>query len=329
VTAPRLALAAALALTTATAAAQDAPSVLRLAWARGDGADRCPAQSAVMDAVRARLGRDPFTADATTSAEVLIERAGRWRARILFRDASGAVLLRRELDDGADDCAAITAAAVLSVALALAPVAPTPVVVTPAVAVTPAIDNEVAAPPRPVVPEVRTTPRATPRRVRLVGAAELLVGALPSLAAGAAVHVDLLLTRRWAFSFSAALSPEQRVDTWAFGLTRASASACFRAHPHRRVELSPCAGVSFGLVHAVTFGPTPLEPGNYPWLGVHLDARGLARLGGPWIMYATVGGAWVPLRQEFVVVFTGAASQSVYAQSPVAAWGSLGVGVEL
>ncbi len=86
---------------------------------------------------------------------------------------------------------------------------------------------------------------------------------------------------------------------------------------------------SFGLVHAVTFGPTPVEPGNHLWLAAHLEGRAVARVGGPWVAYAALGGAWVPLRQDFVVLRPGAASRSAYAQEPFAAWGSLGVGVEL
>jgi len=272
--------------------------------------------------VRERAGRDPFAADAAASAEALVEReAGRWRARLLLRDAAGAVLLRREFDDASEGCAAVASAVAVSVAFALGPAPP-----APAAPVAPPRPPEVA--PRPVppaAPVAPVAPRPVPRRARLVASVEALWGPLPDLSASVALQADVLLTRRWAVSLGAALSPERRVDTWAFGLTRFAASACFRAHPHRRVELAPCAGVTVGLVHAVTFGPAPVEPGNYPWLAVLLEGRAVARVAGPVVAQAALGGAWAPLRQDFVVL---PSSRSAFTQSTLAAWASVGAGVE-
>lgn len=156
-----------------------------------------------------------------------------------------------------------------------------------------------------------------------------MLGALPTIAAGVGLRAELLLARRWAASFDVALSPEQREGAWSFGLTRFAAGACFRAHLHRRVELTPCVGLSFGLVHVVTFGPEPVEPGNYAWLSLHTDGRVTVRVAGPVVAQLALGAAWVPLRQRFVTVGpTGAVARTVFEQSAFAGWGTAGAGAE-
>lgn len=264
--------------------AQAAPERVALAWVRAEGAERCASTAALQEAVRARLGRDPFDPRAAVSVEGQVARVeGGWRAWLVFRDADGSVLLRRELRDTAEDCATLSAAAALSLSLALAPVAPS----TPS-APTPIDDAERAPPPILDAPPVRATP--TPPRVAsrttLGAGAELLVGALPGVAPGAVVRVESAWSSRVVAALRVAFQPERRTeapdDLWAFGMTRASIGLCARTAPHARVELLGCVQLSGGLVHGVSFGLRPVAPGNYGWASAGVEGRATVRLAGPW-----------------------------------------------
>ena len=73
----RATIACAALLAASPAAAQEPLRAVPFSWVRGDGADRCPSPADMMTAVRARVGRDPFSPAATTSAEASVERARR------------------------------------------------------------------------------------------------------------------------------------------------------------------------------------------------------------------------------------------------------------
>ncbi len=312
-----------------SARAQTPLHPLTLAWARCDGADRCPPQSEVMSAVRARLGRDPFSLLASVSAEASVERAAdRWRARLIVRDGSGATLMRRDLDDGSEDCATIAGAVVVSVTLALAP--------PPGGDPRPATDAERAPPVDLRVPEAPrvTPPPATPRvfgeRPRVSLGAEALVGPLPDVTPGVTARLDAPLSQRFSFAGAVAFSPEHRKSDdprWAFGMTRATVELCARARPWRWLELSACAGATLGAVHVVTFGPTPVAPGNYPWFALAFEARAAARLIGPLFVDVGATGAVALVANDFVI--ERAVPVSIFAQSSAALAGSVGLGVEL
>lgn len=322
----RVALIAGLAACAVTprAAAQEALHMVTFAWARGDGADRCPTQAAMMSSVRARLGHDPFSLLASVSAEASVERvADRWRARLIIRDGAGAALLRRELEDGSESCDTIAGAVVLSVTLALAP--------PPAGAPRPAVDRERAPPVVLSVPEVprpAPSPPREPLRTSLGG--EVLWGPLPDVVPGVVWRLDVPITQRVGVYGAATLNPEQRMSSdarWSFGMTRATAGLCAKGRPLRRLEIDLCAGLSFGLVHVVTFGPTPVEPGNYPWFAAQIEAHAVVSLVGPLFvdLGATASAAFV--RSDFVI--TGFTPTSVFAQSSVGVTGAFAVGVEM
>ena len=152
---------------------------------------------------------------------------------------------------------------------------------------------------------------------------------MPELAPGAVWRLDAPVSHRFAVLGAVAFTPEQRTaDTrFAFGMTRATAGLCARAHPTRRFEFDVCAGLSLGLVHVVTFGPTPVEPGNYAWFAGQLEGRALARVAGP--LFVDLGAALAAafVRSDFVLA--GAAPVSVFAQRPVALAGTFAVGFEI
>ncbi len=282
--------------------AQAAPERVALAWVRAEGAERCASTAAIQAAVRARLGRDPFDPRAPVSAEGQVVRVeGAWRAWLVFRDADGVVLLRRELRDTADDCATLSAAVALSLSLALAPVAP-PAPSAP----TPADDAERAPPPVMDAPPIRTTP--TPPRVAsrtTIGAgAELLFGALPGVAPGALVRVESAWSPRVVAALRVAFQPERRTEApdegWAFGMTRASIGLCARAAPHARVEFVGCVQLSGGLVHGVSFGLRPVAPGNYGWASAGIEGRATVRLVGPLVASVSAAPQWAFARNRFV-----------------------------
>lgn len=311
---------ASLLLAGAPSAARDPVRYVAFAWVRGDGADRCPSQPEMTAAVRARLGRDPFSAGAPVSAEVSVERAAdRWRARLIFRDAGGAVLLRRDLDDGSPDCATIASAVALSVSLALVPTAePTPV---------PQRFEAPEPPPRPPPPP---PPPPRERARTTLGAEVVLRGLLQRGTPGVVWRLDVPLGRRWALWGAVAFDPERRTDpdpSWALGMTRATLGACWRPLSWWRFEFDACLGASVGLVHAVTVGLAPIEPGNYPWLAAVGELHLVARPRSPLVLDLGASAALAFVRNDFVTRSMGREA-SVFAQDSPALTLSLAGGVE-
>ena len=70
----------------AVALAQPAPT-WRLDYRVANGVDGCPSASAVAEAVSRRLGRDPFTVDATNTVHIVVESARRGRFTVEPADA--------------------------------------------------------------------------------------------------------------------------------------------------------------------------------------------------------------------------------------------------
>ncbi len=317
----RATIACAALLAASPAAAQEPLRAVTFSWVRGDGADRCPSPADMMTAVRARVGRDPFSPAATTSAEASVERvADRWRARLLFRDAQGAVILRRDLDDASPACDTIAVAVAVSVTLALAPTPPR----------APLVDPEPARPPAP--PPAPPPPPAQRARPRLTLAGEALVGPLPGVAYGVVARIEGSVLPHASLYGSVAFEPEVRTGAsgeWAFGMTRASLGACAHGRALAWLTLAGCGGASVGFTHAVTHGPSPLEPGNYPWLAATVDLRIVAHPVGPLLIDVGAATSLAFVRNDFVVTTSGIAPAAVYTQSLLSLAVSLGLGLEL
>lgn len=308
------ALCAALSLVTPSVAAQQTVRWVAFSWVRGEGADACPTQPAVMSAVRARINRDAFSATAPTAAEAMVERVeGRWRASLRIRDAEGAVLLRRAFDDASPSCDAVVDAVAVSLSLALTPGDPTP------------------APPDPERPPVlRVTPPqaplAVPERARLTLGVEASWGALPTPPAwGASMRAEALLHPRWSAWIAATFEPESTLDDrYAFGMTRGALGACWRALRVGRVELAACVGASAGAVHAVTFRLAPVDPGNYLWIAAMAEGRALLRVAPHVFVEVNAAAFGVALPNAFT-----AGAATVYAQERVAAAVTAALGASL
>lgn len=109
----------------AVALAQPAPApraTSRLIYERGDGADGCPTETELREAIAARLGYDPFADAASTTTRVTMLREGsKLSARIARTDASGAPLGGRMLESDAKGCSELSSATTFAVAVALDP----------------------------------------------------------------------------------------------------------------------------------------------------------------------------------------------------------------
>src|SRR5687768_8556101 len=106
----RIALAVAVACTSAVeAVAEELPSA-RLAYVRGARAEGCPDERELMDAVSARLGYVPFREDAARLMSVDIGRSGSGLvARIVVRQ-KGAESGSRSLTSDSSDCSELARA---------------------------------------------------------------------------------------------------------------------------------------------------------------------------------------------------------------------------
>jgi hypothetical protein len=126
---------------------------VRLVYARGQGAEQCPAEPAVRRAVARRLGYDPFRADAPRTVTATLDRTrGALRAHVELLDADSNVVGSRHLKAALEDCDELVAAMALAIAIAvdpesqLRPPPPSPPATSP-----PAPSPTVAPAPLPIV----------------------------------------------------------------------------------------------------------------------------------------------------------------------------------
>ena len=124
----------------------------RLVYTRDRPASDCPDEAALREAVHARLGYEPFAAEATSAVTFAVRAEGKaFVARIERTDDAGLSLGVRELRSRGESCEALVQAAALSLSIALDPVAaskPHP----PPPADPPVTETLAPPPPPPVVP---------------------------------------------------------------------------------------------------------------------------------------------------------------------------------
>ncbi len=139
-----------------SAAAAEHPTV-RLSFERGAGAEQCPDDANLREAVAARLGYDPFDDHAAHELRAQVRRTGRsFSAHIELRDADGTVRGERDLVSAARDCGELAAAMAIAVSLGIDPLSAT---VHPAAAPLPAPPPPPPASPPPASPpEVSAAP---------------------------------------------------------------------------------------------------------------------------------------------------------------------------
>jgi hypothetical protein len=117
----------------------------RLVVTRQQSAAECPDEQALRDAVGARLGYEPFAADASSLVVVAFRREGATlRATVQLQDAAGVVQGERTLSSAHGDCDELAATTALTISILLDP-------------------RSAGAPPGPPLPERKTEPMAEPR----------------------------------------------------------------------------------------------------------------------------------------------------------------------
>jgi hypothetical protein len=249
-----------------------------LAYTRHTGAEHCPDEAAVRASVAARLGYDPFVAEAPRSivASIALDR-GRLAAIVRLIDASGASHGRRELFAPVDRCGELVRAMALSISIAIDPERAEASLVDDA--------PESAAPPesaaesgpeepeddvddreRPITrtpapaPDPRRDPGSTAagsRRTRLAlfsgAGAHAAVGTAPSATGGAFVFaglqinaISIALEGRADASGSSRLDEDASVSSTLFAATLLP---CFHAE-----ELFACASGTAGVIRASADG---------------------------------------------------------------------------
>jgi hypothetical protein len=118
----RVSLAGALLATLASARGALAFPSSRLVYARGEGAQRCPEETALRREVAARLGYDPFFPAAERTIVVVVAAEGvDLKAKVFLIDTSGVVQGLREFNGPAERCAELVHAAALSISIAIDP----------------------------------------------------------------------------------------------------------------------------------------------------------------------------------------------------------------
>jgi len=163
----------------------------RLDLSRGAGAEACPDERALSDAVAARLGYEPFAPDADLRLTVRFRRDGTGlRGSVEIKNADGDIKGERALTSRGDDCQELAAATSFTVSIlldprsGLGPRKPPPIPAPEPPAVPPTVP-EVARPPEPPPPAAEAPPPTKKRlRFRLVAAATGSIGLLPSPSAG-------------------------------------------------------------------------------------------------------------------------------------------------
>jgi hypothetical protein len=159
----------------------------RLVYERRAGAESCPSETELRDAVAARLGYDPFTDGAANTLRVVMSRDGNLRtARIERIDVNGETTGARTLDSEATECTELASATSFAVAIALDPESFTrPAPKAAGVAAPPAPPRGDASPPAAPAP-ARSDEPSPSFFVGASGHAAFL--AAPSVAPGARVH---------------------------------------------------------------------------------------------------------------------------------------------
>ncbi len=126
----------------------------RLRYELGPGADGCPDEQALRNAVAARLGYDPFSDAAPRTLRARVESAGAERvATVRMEGADGKSLGERRLTSRAADCGELAAAMQLAITIAIDPL----VLTRPAPELTPPPPPVVDTPPPPPPPPPAST----------------------------------------------------------------------------------------------------------------------------------------------------------------------------
>jgi hypothetical protein len=300
----------------AARAEQTSPVGVHLSWVRAEGAEDCPDAAAIETEVAARLGATPFRRAPTQFIEAVVTRqAERLQVTIAMRGPDGKLIGNRTLASTSGDCRSVANAAALTIAILIDPDA--------------LMRPPAPAPPSPPAASLAATGPTGRITVLAVGS----WGLLPQVAAGIALSMTVNVARRAAVGIMGAFLPERRSmlpnDGFAFGLSYGEIVGCFvpieRGPSGVRGEL--CGGFAAGLLHAVVYTSTPLDPGER-WM---FAAAQLARLVIPLFRSGVLEcGAELaePFpRRAFFVEGRPSGMDTVFTQPALAVTGFVGLGL--
>jgi len=256
---------------------------VHLVYTRAPDAEDCPDAESIRQAVRSRLGYEPFydPAPATLAARITRER-GKLVARI---ELSGPGESGHQEIAGAADCAGLASAVIVAIALAIDPLAH-----ERSEESTGAVSPERTAPaqeqparPAPTTPAIarppeqprRPSPRTSPR-VRTTGGVAINLGSQPGAAFGTALGLELAWRRfttglEWQSFLPTAVASESGARARA-SMTRGVLVACGTIG-----SLEPCAFVSAGAVRGTGAEGTANARSDVTWYR-SVGARAATRL---------------------------------------------------
>jgi hypothetical protein len=267
----------------------------RLVYTRGPGAERCPDELAVREAVGVRLGYDPFRPEAArTVTATIAARRRALHADVKLADANGAVAGSRQLDAALDDCDELVASMALAIAIAVDPQSqlrpPPPPPAPPAITAEPAVPVPSEQPPAVVPPPpelpwmeplpvlIAPEPEAPPVEERARFRAGLAVlgaaGSAPRVTGGLAFGGGV----RWEW-LSAVLEARADLPASATAAAGGSVSATFMSLAlvpcFHRSWLVACALGSAGLLYGVGVAvpSTRTDLTSFGMAGVRLGAE--------------------------------------------------------
>jgi hypothetical protein len=200
--------------------AERARAAARLVYVREEGADACPTEQAFRDAVSARLGYDPFLAEAPDTVTLSIARENRaFRGKLAVVRADAPRPAARSLESSS--CEDLVTTAALSASVALDPLHGT--------GPPPPPPPQRADPPPPAPAETRPAPEAAPpppaasRRAEIVAGVVAYgsLGTAPGATVGGGVHADLRL-RPLRFGVEGRAELPAEADSPVVGRVRAS-----------------------------------------------------------------------------------------------------------
>ncbi|MBN1609441.1 MAG: hypothetical protein JW940_22615 [Polyangiaceae bacterium] len=329
------------------------PAGVRLSWVRAEGASSCITAQALEGAVTSRLGHDPFQGESRQWVDgVVFAHEGGFTVQLFERDARGNAVGMRSLREFAGDCRNLDEAVTLAVALIIDPTAKLgpgqasdSALEPPGQATPPRANHEgQRSSPIPRSPPPSTACARCPASVTAPAPAcartseERLPGLLvspvlvwdvfPSTAAGveASTEAFVPLSSVVAWRFGVLFLPELRAHTVGdigYGLTAVDLGAC--AISAGDLAWLGCVALQGGAIHTVVHDPTPLKPGDRPWLAgrAHVGAR--LELPGPFWVESRLFGAVPITRWEFRVRMPGHSPKSAYQQP----WFMPGAGIGL
>lgn len=262
-------------LALAVPARADEPRVA-LRWTAPEG---CPAGSRVVAEVDRLLGAHGArpARPLEVKAEVIAGDAGALRVHLEIEGDAGP----RTRDLSAASCDALADAAALILAMTIDPAAVT--AAPPPVRPLPAPPPPTPLPPPPPPPPLPAPAPSLRPRFHLAAWARADLGSLPgvSFAAGGTAALGLGALRVELGAGAAPARTQAASRPAASGATAGgeisliagSAGLCYGVLPEGRLELSPCAAIELGRLHAAGFGVTTPGEGNVLWSAARLGAR--------------------------------------------------------